>query len=143
MAKKVSKKLKVCDCANSRHSSRRDVIVEVLSSGNNHLSAEEIYVAAKKKIPGIGIATVYRALKCLCGCGKVLELILSDGVSRYETADRAHHDHLICTSCGIFIEAMDPKIERLQEKLAAKHGFKISSHHMKIFGLCSRCSKKK
>lgn len=144
MAKRKPPTPKVCDCAGSRRSRRREVVLEALSEGRGHLNAEQVHKAAQKHMPGIGIATVYRALKCLCGCGKVSEFIPADGVARYEPAgERAHHDHLVCTACGAFIEAVDPEIERLQERLAARHGFAISSHRLEIYGTCARCAKKK
>jgi Fur family ferric uptake transcriptional regulator len=143
MPKKTPTNQNTCDCQGLRRSKRREAILEVLSDGT-HLNAEEIHKAAARRMPGIGIATVYRALKCLCGCGKVSEVIPADGVARYEPAGRrAHHDHLICTACGAFTEAVDPEIERLQVRLAAQHGFKISSHRLEIYGRCSACSKKK
>lgn len=144
MAKKTPPHSKVCDCQAYRRSRRREAILEVLSSESGHLNAEQIHKAAQRRLPGLGIATVYRALKCLCGCGKVSEFIPADGVARYEPAgERAHHDHLICTACGAFIEAVDPEIERLQERLAARHGFAIASHRLEIYGLCRACAKKK
>ncbi|MHB0995257.1 MAG: Fur family transcriptional regulator [Elusimicrobiales bacterium] len=144
MAKRKPPVGKTCDCQGSRRSKRREAILDVLASERLHLSAEQVHKAAQKRLPGIGIATVYRALKCLCGCGKVSEFIPADGVARYEPAgDRSHHDHLVCTACGAFIEAVDPEIERLQERLAARHGFAISSHRLEIYGLCRDCGKKK
>lgn len=143
MPKKPFTKREACECRGARRSRRREAILEVLTSGPGHLSAEEIHIAARQRLPGIGIATVYRALKFLCGCGQAAEFIPADGVARYEPGgSRAHHDHLICTSCGRFTEAVDPEIERLQVKLAARHGFKPSSHKLEIYGLCSGCARK-
>lgn len=143
MPKKPFKKREACDCQGVRRSRRREAILEVLTSGPGHLSAEEIHRAAGQRLPGIGIATVYRALKFLCGCGQAAEFIPADGVARYEPGSRAHHDHLICTSCGAFIEAVDPAIERLQDRLAARHGFKPVRHKLEIYGQCSHCVKRK
>ncbi|KAF0124268.1 MAG: Fur family transcriptional regulator ferric uptake regulator [Elusimicrobia bacterium] len=141
MPKKPFIKRRPGACRAARRSSRRDAILEALISGPGHRNAEQIHAAARKRLPGIGIATVYRALKFLCGCGKISEFIPADGVARYEPAgSRAHHDHLICTSCGSFIEAVDPEIERLQGRLAARHGFKLSSHKLEIYGLCPGCA---
>lgn len=144
MAKRKPSTPKVCDCQGSRRSRRREVVLEALSEGHGHLNAEQVHKAAQRRMPGIGIATVYRALKCLCGCGKASEFIPADGVARYEPAEgRSHHDHLVCTSCGAFTEAVDPEIERLQERLAARHGFAISSHRLEIYGVCAKCAGKK
>ncbi|MDO8804558.1 MAG: transcriptional repressor [Elusimicrobiota bacterium] len=143
MPRKPFKTLEARACQAARHSKRREVIFEVLNSGHSHLNAEEVHHEARKRLPGIGIATVYRALKFLCGCGQASEFIPADGVARYEPGgSRAHHDHLICTSCGRFIEAVDPAIERLQEKLAARHGFKPTRHKLEIYGICAGCAGK-
>lgn len=143
MLKKPFRNLQASVCRGIRHSRRREAILQVLADGPGHLSAEEIHREAGKLLPGIGIATVYRALKFLCGSGQAAEFIPADGVARYEPGSRAHHDHLICTSCGRFIEAVDPAIERLQVRLAARHGFKPAHHKLEIYGLCVRCVKRK
>jgi len=143
MPRKPFKKLGIRCCQGTRHSKRREAILAALTAGSGHLSAEEVHREARKRLPGIGIATVYRALKFLCGCGQASEFIPADGVARYEPGgSRAHHDHLICTSCGRFIEAVDPAIERLQERLAARHGFKPARHKLEIYGTCSGCAGK-
>ena len=105
-----------------------------------HLTADELHRLIQKRVPSIGIATVYRTLKLLKECGLSREIRLDDGVTRYEHLyNHEHHDHLICSECGRLVEVFDPEIEKLQEKLAKKHNFKISSHKLEIYGLCSKC----
>ena len=64
-----------------------------------------------------------------------------DGLSRYELADDDddHHDHLICTSCNTITEFEEPKIERLQEVVAARYGFRVTSHKHEMYGVCANC----
>ncbi|MCG8551259.1 MAG: FeoA domain-containing protein [Desulfobacterales bacterium] len=50
-----------------------------------------------------------------------------------------HHDHMICTKCGVIIEFNDDALEDLQEKLAAEYGFFMLQHKMEIYGLCGQC----
>ena len=65
-----------------------------------------------------------------------------DGQTRYEPAvGREHHDHLICTRCGTIIEFENDRIEQLQDAVAKKHGFRVSSHKMELYGLCRTCQK--
>jgi Fur family ferric uptake transcriptional regulator len=52
-----------------------------------------------------------------------------------------HHDHLICTSCGVIIEFEDPEIEALQLKVASEHGFTIDRHRLNLYGRCRNCQK--
>ena len=127
---------------NLKHSEQRMQILEVLSRSNRHFTAEELYNVMKKKFKGIGSATIYRTLKLLCECGLCRELRLEDGVIRYEAMqDHEHHDHLICVTCGKFIEVLDSEIERLQQKLAQKHGFKLVKHRLNMYGICQECFK--
>jgi Fur family transcriptional regulator, ferric uptake regulator len=129
--------------ANLKSSSQREEILKVLYNSGKHLTAEELYENCKAENPGIGIATVYRALKLLCEIGICRELRIDRGITRYEVADgESHHDHLICTGCGAFVEVVSQEIERIQERIASAHGFKLESHRLNLYGLCARCRKK-
>ena len=122
---------------------QRRLIAHVFLEQQGHLSTEELYDKVRLQDPSIGQATVYRTLKLLCGSGLAREEHFGDGVARYEVLiGHDHHDHLICTSCNKQIEAVDPGIEKLQEELAARHGFKLLSHYMYLYGTCSDCQKK-
>jgi Fur family ferric uptake transcriptional regulator len=50
-----------------------------------------------------------------------------------------HHDHIVCNHCGVVEEFFDEVIENQQEKIAAKHGFKITDHSMYLYGICKNC----
>ena len=58
-----------------------------------------------------------------------------DGRARYETADRSHHDHPIDMNSGQVIQFMDPDIEALQEKIAAKLGYELRGHRLELYGV--------
>ena len=61
------------------------------------------------------------------------------GQTLYEVAEgRAHHDHLICDSCGFIMEFENDEIEALQERVARRFGFNITRHRHEIFGLCEK-----
>lgn len=127
---------------NLKHSEQREEILNIFLAIDKHLTAKELYRIVQKKYPAIGYATIYRTLKLLCECGLCRELRLEDGTTRYEHLyDHQHHDHLICTKCGRFVEVMDQEIERLQEKLAKQHGFYPERHRMELYGVCKRCKR--
>jgi Fur family ferric uptake transcriptional regulator len=118
---------------NLRHSEQRIQVLEVFLKSEKHLSADELYRMVKKKNPSIGTATIYRTLKLLRESGLCRELKFDDGTTRYEHLyGHEHHDHLICTSCGKLVEALDPEIEKMQIKLAKAHGFYIKNHKLEI-----------
>ena len=58
-------------------------------------------------------------------------------------SDGGHHDHLICTQCGEIIEFENERIEALQEDVARKNGFRVQSHKLEIYGICSDCQEKR
>ena len=127
-----------------RMTRQRAVILEIFLKKEGHLSPEELYDLVRAKEPTVGRATVYRMLRLMNEADLARKVDLGDGLSRYEHQyGHAHHDHLICLRCGKAIEVVDLEIESLQEKLASKHGFKLTAHEMDLFGLCPSCLKKK
>jgi len=125
-----------------KHSRQRMQILEIFLKNEKHLSADEFFAVVRKKIPGVGQATIYRTLKLFCECGICGEIKVDDGITRYEHLwGHDHHDHLICTKCGRFVEIMDSRIEKLQQKIAEAKGFTVERHRLQIYGLCSRCKK--
>lgn len=55
------------------------------------------------------------------------------------TADKGHHDHMVCIRCGKFIEFHCEEIEVLQKKTCDEHGFKLTFHDHRLFGICRNC----
>ena len=123
-----------------RSTRQRDVILDIFLSTHQHISVEELYLKVKASNPGVGQATVYRTLKLFTEAGLAREILLHDGQTRYEhVVAGEHHDHLVCTGCNSIIEFEDETIEKLQDEIAARHGFLIKNHKMEIYGLCSTC----
>jgi Fur family transcriptional regulator, ferric uptake regulator len=123
-----------------RSTNQRRLIVDTFFGGDPHISIEELLAEVRKRDSKIGYATVYRTLKLLTECGVASERRFGDGASRYELADdaSAHHDHLICVTCDAIVEFEEPRIEELQEEVAAQHGFKLTTHRLEMYGVCLR-----
>ena len=118
-----------------RMTEQRRVVAQVLETSNDHPDVEELYFRASKLDPRISIATVYRAVKLFEESGILEKLEFGDGRARYEDADRDHHDHLIDMQTGQVIEFIDPDIEALQEKIAARLGYKLKDHRLELYGV--------
>jgi len=128
---------------NLRHMPQRDNVLDIFLSTEKHVSVDELYKLVKKHYPDIGYTTVYRAMRLLSESGLCQEINFGDGILRFEHKyGHEHHDHLICTRCGKFIEAAKPEIEEMQDALARKYRFTPTRHKLQIFGICSRCFKK-
>ncbi|MFQ6617085.1 MAG: Fur family transcriptional regulator [Fidelibacterota bacterium] len=125
---------------NLRVTPQRSLILDVFLSTERHLTCEELYNLVKDKDKSIGWSTVFRTLKLLCESNIAGEVDLGDGLIRFEHKyGHEHHDHLICSKCGKLVEIVEPKIEKLQKKMAEIHDFTITGHKMDIFGICKEC----
>ena len=51
----------------------------------------------------------------------------------------AHHDHLVCVTCGRVEEFYDDEIEQRQKMIAETHGYTIVDHALAIYGSCPQC----
>jgi Fur family ferric uptake transcriptional regulator len=123
-----------------RHTEQRLKVLEVLWHTEKHVSAQELFDLVRQKHKGIGYATVARTLKLLDEAGICRPVDLGDGLQRFEHKwGHEHHDHLICTRCGRFVEILSPELEKLQEKLVETHGYTQEYHKLDIFGICPVC----
>jgi Fur family ferric uptake transcriptional regulator len=124
-----------CETAGLRMTGQRRVVAQVLQESDDHPDVEELYARASKVDAGISLATVYRTVKLFEETGILDRLEFGDGRSRYEDAEREHHDHLIDINTGQVIEFVDPEIEALQEKIAAKLGYELRGHKLELYGV--------
>ncbi len=124
-----------CAAKGLRMTGQRKTIAEVLESSADHPDVEELYARASDQDPNISIATVYRTVKLFEEAGILERVDFGDGRARYEDAERDHHDHLIDLNSGEVIEFVDPEIEALQEKIAAKLGYKLKGHKLELYGV--------
>ena len=124
-----------CEAKGLRMTGPRRVIAQVLQAADDHPDVEELYARASAIDAAISIATVYRTVKLFEESGILERYEFGDGRARYEDAERDHHDHLIDLQSGEVIEFVDPEIEALQEKIAAKLGYTLRGHRLELYGV--------
>ena len=132
-----------CNAQGLRMTEQRRVIAQVLDASADHPNVEELYSRASAVDPRISLATVYRTVKLFEEAGILEKVEFGDGRARYEDAEREHHDHLIDVTTGDVIEFIDPEIEALQEKIAAKLGYRLQGHKLELYGVPITAPKKK
>jgi len=118
-----------------RMTDQRRVIARVLSDAEDHPDVEEVYRRSTAIDDGISIATVYRTVRLFEDAGILERHDFRDGRSRYETVSEEHHDHLINVETGDVLEFHNDEIEKLQEEIARKLGFKLVDHRMELYGV--------
>jgi Fur family ferric uptake transcriptional regulator len=116
---------------------QREAIVDAFLRSDGHVNLESLLDAARKKNPGVGLATVYRTVKLLEDAGIATARQFGSGQTLYENVGH-HHDHIICQRCNFIIEFESEEIERVQNEIARRYGFQLVHHRHELFGLCDK-----
>jgi len=123
-----------------RVTAQREAILDHLLATDQHPSARQIWEAARKKLPGISLSTVYSSLAELSRLGLIKELEFNEMENRYE-GNLAHHINLICTHCGKIADYMTAHtIDMEHVRKATK--FRAFQSRFELYGVCEGCAKK-
>jgi Fur family peroxide stress response transcriptional regulator len=123
-----------------RKTKQREVILKVLRDTTSHPTADWIYNEARKEVPDISLGTVYRNLRLLRECGKIVGIDLGGTSTKFD-GNSANHYHFRCEECRCVFDVDEPVDERINKRVARKTGFKISHHWLEFRGLCKECQK--
>lgn len=124
-----------------RMTHQRQLILEVLSSSQEHLDAEALHDRVKLRDPRISLATIYRTLSLLKEFEMVQEHHLGEGHGHFETSQDVPHYHFTCQGCGLVIEFEAPPIGEVIDSLIEQEGIQVIETHFHIKGYCLKCQK--
>lgn len=123
-----------------RLTSQKQIILNYLQSVTSHPTAEDIYLAVKKKLPRISQATVYRTLNNLNDKG-MAQVIASGGVSHFD-GNAEPHAHFVCQQCrrvfDVFEVCEDCNIISKKKTSVGE----INYYQIYFHGICYGCKKK-
>jgi Fur family transcriptional regulator, ferric uptake regulator len=123
-----------------KRTAQRDLILDVFLRTEGHVSGEDLYRLVREQDASVGQTTVYRTLRLLTDAGLAREVRFGDGRAHYEhNYKHQHHDHMICSKCSKIIEFYSPELEAIQDAMAAKHRFELTSHLLRMIGICADC----
>jgi Fur family peroxide stress response transcriptional regulator len=127
------------EASGQRLTEQRAAVYRYLSGTDVHPTADEVFLAVRGDVPGISLATVYKSLEVLVGCGLAIKLIFPDDSARYDGCTDPHH-HARCVVCGkvtdIPGEIADGEIEALRRR---SEGFTVTGYRLQLSGYCSTC----
>jgi Fur family ferric uptake transcriptional regulator len=125
--------------AGFRSGGGRRQVVELLAEERCALTALEI----DRRLPGVGRATVYRALEQLEGLGLVQRVDVRGDAAGYERVDPSghHHHHIVCEHCGRVVAFEDEGLEQAIHALAKRPDFNVSRHEVTLRGECASCGR--
>ena len=122
-----------------RFTKQRAAVCRYLADTDVHPTADEVYIAVRQDLTGISLATVYKSLETLVGCGLAVKLAYGDGTARYDGQTDPHH-HARCLACGRVVDIhgtiADSEIEGLRARLRA---FTVTGFRIELSGYCATC----
>ena len=129
-----------CRLKGVRLTDQRKIIAQVMSDSKvkygskDHPDVDELHKRVSAIDDKISIATVYRTVKLFEESGIVEKHDFKGGKARYEQSPEEHHDHLIDINSGEIVEFVDEDIEKLQNEVAKKLGYKLVDHKLELYG---------
>ncbi len=128
-------------CLKMRLTAQRQIILEELGKVTSHPTANEVYDMVRKRLPRIGLGTVYRNLELMAESGLILKLEVGGTQKRFDATTDLHY-HVRCSECGR-VDDIDLPVQHKIDRLAAKLcDYQILGHHIEFSGVCPDCAEK-
>ena len=121
-----------------RYTEQRAAVYGYLLGTASHPTADEVFTAVRGSIPDISLATVYKALETLVGCGLAQKLTYGDGSARYDGRTDPHH-HARCLACGRVLDVGGRLPEGALAEVDPVPGFAVEGYRLELVGHCASC----
>jgi Fur family transcriptional regulator, ferric uptake regulator len=122
-----------------RLTAQRQIILEELGKVTSHPTANEVYDMVRKRLPRIGLGTVYRNLELMAESGLILKLEVGGTQKRFDATTNLHY-HVRCSECGR-VDDIELPVQSKLDRLAAKAcDYQILGHHIEFSGICPDCA---
>ena len=113
---------------------QRKLIAKIMSESEDHPDVAELHKRVNEVDNKISIATVYRTVKLFEEASIITKHDFKGTKARYEEIPQEHHDHMIDVNTGEITEFVNKDIEKLQQKVAEKLGYKLIDHRLELYG---------
>lgn len=123
-----------------RLTTQRQIILEELAKVKTHPTASELYDMVRKRLPRIGLGTVYRNLELMAENGMILKLEVGGTQKRFDATTDTHY-HIRCSNCGKVDDIDTPVLDELVKEAAASSSYQVLGHHVEFSGICPSCQK--
>lgn len=137
MQQEADRIIKILKSKGLRVTPQRFAVYANLLSRADHPTVEQILTDLNQEAPTSSQATVYSSLQTLRDAGLVREVLLEEGVCRYD-ANVAPHHHFRCKSCGEIEDIAWNKFQGVDLQ-QLRPGLKIDSYEVTVYGVCDRC----
>jgi len=118
---------------------QRREVYDVLLAERDHPTATEVFLRAKRRIPGISLATVYNCLETLVDCGLAKQVNVDRDATRY-CPNLKEHGHFVCERCGTVQDVPVSKGLRSGHPWQLPKNFSVIQTEVTVRGLCPDCN---
>jgi Fur family transcriptional regulator, ferric uptake regulator len=132
--------LRTVEAGGHRVTVSRRAVADLIAGRTDHFTAADLVEDARARRMGIGRATIFRSLDLFLELGVVERLDLPDGQHAYVECGRAHHHHVVCSSCGRATDVEDCGLDAVAREVERRSGYRIQTHRLELFGLCPSCA---
>ncbi|CAN5751661.1 peroxide-responsive transcriptional repressor PerR [soil metagenome] len=122
-----------------RYTVQRAAVYRYLRGTATHPTADDVFTSVRSDIPDISLATVYKSLETLVGCGLAMKLTYGDGSARYD-ARTDPHPHARCLDCGAVLDVPGRLDQEALAGLGQLRGFSVEGYRLELIGHCEACS---
>ena len=122
-----------------KSSTVQHLILNLLQEEHAHLTAQDIYMHLKPRLPSVNPSTVYRALERLTNLGEVSVSDMGVGAAVYEIVGSSPHHHLVCQDCHRVITLDNEIVQPLFDDVEERFGYQLTTNHLILFGYCPTC----
>ncbi|WP_017651378.1 Fur family transcriptional regulator [Fortiea contorta] len=117
---------------------QRFAVYANLLSRADHPTVDQLLTDLNKDFPVSSQATIYTSLQALTEVGLVREVLLEEGVCRYDANVQPHH-HFCCCRCGAIEDIAWDTFEYIQLK-SLRPGLRGETYEVTVRGVCDRCA---
>ncbi|MEO0349706.1 MAG: Fur family transcriptional regulator [Cyanobacteria bacterium P01_A01_bin.15] len=137
MSQQTEEIVKLLKSKRLRVTPQRFAVYANLLARTDHPTAEQILSDVNKDVPTSSQATIYSSLQALRAVGLVREVLLEEGVRRYDANVDLHH-HFRCTECGAIEDIPWEQFQAIDTK-QLRPGLKVDNYEVTVHGVCDRC----
>jgi Fe2+ or Zn2+ uptake regulation protein len=120
---------------------QRRAVLESFLDAPDHPSADQVYTAVCRRLPGVSRTTIYRTLDQFVRLGLLTKACHPGSAVRYDNRTDIHH-HLVCLACGRIIDIDNARLDSIRLPDTKRFDFEVRDFGVHIRGLCGPCRRK-
>lgn len=123
-----------------KNTKQRKAILDILSSSQQPMAAEDVYLELRQNQIDVNLSTVYRSLETMSGKNIVRKVsVAGDNRMLYELSEHSHQHYLVCVNCKKIEPVGHCPLDAYEKAIAKETSYTIMGHRLDVYGLCPQC----